>query len=225
MGKAGGGATLFVRAASGRGLDAAVSRAAEVVRAGGLVAYPTESFYGLGADAANEKAVERLYRTKKREPSLPILLLIASTDDISVYAERVPEAAWMLAEAFWPGGLTLVFRAAPSVSAMVTAGTGKIGLRVSSHPVASALVRASGAPVTATSANISGAPSCRTAKAVLRQFGRALDLILDGGKTPGRSSSTVLDVTTDPPLILREGLVTRRQLEGIIPLRVPVIRS
>jgi len=223
LGKVESGAPLVLKAAPSRGIRAVVARAAELLRSGGLVAYPTESFYGLAADATDEKAVVRLYRAKKRSPSLPVLILISSADEISAYAGRIPEVTWELTAAFWPGGLTLVFRAAPGVLPILTAGTGKIGLRVSSHPIAAALVRASGVPITATSANISGAPPCRTAKAVLRQFGSALDLILDGGRTPGKTGSTVLDLTVDPPLILREGLVTREQLGEMLLLRKPAI--
>jgi L-threonylcarbamoyladenylate synthase len=213
------GAPPVLRATFGRGLREAVARAAELVGAGGVVAYPTESFYGLAADATDDKAVARLYCAKRRSPSLPVLILIASADEISAYAEHIPESARRLTAAFWPGGLTLVLRAGPRVAPALTAGTGKIGIRVSSHPVAAALVRACGVPITGTSANISGAPACTTATEVLHQFGGSLELILDGGRTSGKAASTVLDLTVDPPLIIREGMVPRGQLEKWTALR------
>ena len=121
-------------------------------------------------------------------------------------------------DAFWPGGLTLVFEAGPNVSPLLTAGTHKIGIRYSSHPVAVALCRALGSAITGTSANLSGKPACSSAEAVLKAFGHRIDLILDGGKTEGRIGSTVLDVTEDPPKILREGMVSRKRLEKFISI-------
>jgi L-threonylcarbamoyladenylate synthase len=179
------------------------------------VACPTESFYGLAADAANEAAVERLFRVKQRRPTQPLLILIPYEDALTQYARAVPETARKLISEFWPGGVTLVFHAAEAVSPLLTAGTGRIGIRFSSHPLATSLTRAAGVPITGTSANLSGLPSCSTAEAVREQFGDALDLILDGGPTLGGKGSTVLDVTVDPPRILREGLVSREALSRI----------
>jgi L-threonylcarbamoyladenylate synthase len=196
--------------------NGAVEKAAGCLRSGGLVAYPTESFYGLGADATNRKAIERLFVVKKRAPHRPILILISSMDMLDRCVTSPPPVAHPLIEAFWPGGLTLVFEASPTIPSLLTANTGKIGVRLSSHPVATALTRALGTPVTGTSANISGEPACRRGEEVLSALGEGVDIILDGGMTPGGMGSTILDVTADPPQILREGMVPGEKLKKYI---------
>ena len=194
--------------------QAAINRAADSLLSGGLVAYPTESFYGLAVDASNEEAIERLFLVKKRRPGRPVLILIPSIESLAQYAARIPSIADQLIVAFWPGGLTLVFEAGTMVSPLLTGGTGKIGIRLSSHPVATALTRAIGVPISGTSANISGEPACRNAQEVLSCLGEMVNLILDGGETTGKIGSTVLDVTVHPPRILREGMVAKEQLEA-----------
>ena len=196
----------------GKHLELAAMEAAKILKSGGLVAYPTESFYGLAADAANETAILRLFHVKKRQAREPVLILIPSIESLKRYAVYVPETADRLMEAFWPGGLTLVFEAAKGVSSLLTAGTGKIGVRLSSHPVAMALVRAMGAAITGTSANISGEPPCNTPAGVLHALGKRVDIILDGGETPGQKPSTVLDMTAHPHAVLREGIIAREML-------------
>jgi L-threonylcarbamoyladenylate synthase len=200
-------------------MDEAIKRAKGALLSGGLVAYPTESFYGLAVDAINEEAIRRLFTAKKRKPDHPVLIVIPSVESFAQYAIQIPLIAHKLTHEFWPGGLTLVFEASSKVSSLLTAGAGKIGIRLSSHPVATALTRSIGAPITGTSANISGEPPCRTAQEVLQSLGEKADLILDGGKTEGKIGSTVLDVTVDPPQILREGLVPRRQLEKLMQVK------
>jgi L-threonylcarbamoyladenylate synthase len=128
--------------------------------------------------------------------------------------EQIPPVALRLIEKFWPGGLTLVFRASSKVSPLLTGGTQKIGIRLSSHPVATALARTIDAPISGTSANISGLPGCRNAQEVLESLGSGVDLILDGGETAGKVGSTVLDVTEQPPRILREGIILREQIKA-----------
>ncbi|MBW2203015.1 MAG: L-threonylcarbamoyladenylate synthase [Deltaproteobacteria bacterium] len=161
--------------------EQALKKAKEVLLQGGLVACPTESFYGLAVDATNEEAIRRLFALKKRAAEHPILLLIPSVDLLSEYVIRIPPVAHQLINEFWPGGLTLIFEASEKISPLLTAGTGKIGLRLSNHPLATALA-----------------------------------LIIDGGETAGGIGSTILDVTVDPPQILRNGMVQRRQLERFI---------
>jgi L-threonylcarbamoyladenylate synthase len=129
---------------------------------------------------------------------------------------RIPPVAHQLINEFWPGGLTLVFEASKRISPLLTAGTDKIGLRLSNHPLATALAQAIGAPVTGTSANISGTPPCCSAKEVLFSFREDIDLIIDGGETAGGIGSTILDMTVDPPQLLRNGIVKPRQLEKFI---------
>jgi len=196
--------------------EASVKEAAKVLLKGGLVAYPTESFYGLAAEAGNESALKRLFEAKKRPQCRPILVLTPSVEAVSQYVERIPPVAGRLIEAFWPGGLTLVFKARPSVSTLLTAGTGKIGIRLSSHPLATALAKAVGSPISGTSANISGRPGCRNAEEVLKAFGRDVPLILDGGEAVGATGSTVLDVTVDPPQILRDGMIPFTRIKEFI---------
>jgi L-threonylcarbamoyladenylate synthase len=201
--------------------QSAINRAVESLLSGGLVAYPTESFYGLGVDATNEEAIQRLFWVKRRQSSRPVLVLIPSVEILSLYADDpIPSIARRLIETFWPGGLTLIFKAGRGVSPLLTAGTDKIGIRLSSHPVAAALAQAMGVPISGTSANISGRPACRDPEEVLACFGEGVDLILDGGRTKGRVGSTVLDVTVDPPRILREGMVHRSRLEEVIGNRL-----
>lgn len=189
-----------------------LKRGAEAILRGGVVAFPTESFYGLGADPRDETAVRRIFRIKRRRDDHPLLILIPSREALDHYALSVPETARALMDRFWPGGLTLVFEARPALSSLLTAGTGKVGVRLSSHAVATGLCREAGTAVTGTSANYAGMPPCRNAGGVLETLGPELDLILDGGETPGGKGSTVLDVTTDPPQLIREGIVRRGDL-------------
>lgn len=200
--------------------EGAISEAGEILLSGGLVAYPTESFYGLAADATNETAIRRLFLAKQRSPGRPVLILIPTVEVLDQYAVNIPPVARQLIKEFWPGGLTLVFEAGPNISPLLTAGTGKIGIRLSSHPVATALTRAIDVPITGTSANISGKPPCRNANEVRSSLGKGVDLILDGGETKGEIGSTILDVTVDPPLILREGMVSQDEILTIPNIRI-----
>lgn len=182
-------------------------QAAQILRAGGLVAFPTETFYGLGAAGLDAAAVRRVFEAKGRPASMPLLLLVDSRAMAASVAAEIPPRASELMERHWPGALTLVLRATPRIPAEITAGTGTVGVRVPAHAVARALVRALGEPVTAPSANPTGVPPPVTADEVLGHFGGAIDLILDAGATPGGAPSTVLDVTVDPPRVIRQGAV------------------
>ena len=201
---------------TGEGQRVELNKAASIIHSGGVVAFPTESFYALGVSAWDEKAIQRLFAIKKREENQPLLLLIPTASLLNQYVIRIPDIASQIMEEFWPGGLTLIFEANPGLPQLLTSGTGKIGLRLSSHPVATALTRAVGAPITGTSANISGQTACSSAEAVRHSLGRSVDFILDGGETEGGKGSTVLDITVDPPTILREGMVSREQLEAYL---------
>jgi L-threonylcarbamoyladenylate synthase len=191
-----------------KGLKGAVS----ILEQGGIVAFPTESFYGLGVDATNSSAIERLFLVKKRNPALPLLILISSIDELSKYAASIPAEAEELARRFWPGGLTMVLQCSQALPPLLTAGTGKIGIRISSHPVAHALTLALKLPVTGTSANISGRPPCTRADQVVECLGEQVDLILDGGITEGARPSTLLDVTRNPPLLIRKGIIKAEEI-------------
>lgn len=184
-----------------------IEKAITILEAGGVVAFPTETFYGLAADATNEKAVDRIFEIKGRSFNNPIALIISKENDLDLLTDNIPEEAKKLMAAFWPGPLTLVFKASPSVSPRLTAGTGKIGIRISSHPIAHALAAGLGRPITATSANLSGGRECTTAEEVRGQMANAQLTVIDGGPTLGGRGSTFLDVTVDPPVLLREGAI------------------
>lgn len=196
-----------VRVEAATPVPRALDRAARVLAAGGVVAFPTETFYGLGAAALDGAAVRRVFALKGRPESRPVLVLVDSVAMVERLAAAVPGAACALMARHWPGPLTLVLAARPEVPGEVTAGTGTVGVRLSSHPVATGLVRRLGAPVTAPSANPSGAPPATTAAEVVRYFGPSLPLVLDGGSTPGGLPSTVVDATVSPPRVLRQGAV------------------
>ena len=195
-----------------------ISRAVEILADGGAIAYPTETFYGLGVDATNETAIQKIFIIKGRDFKNPIGLIIAQMDDVLPLVKEIPEAARRLMAAFWPGALTIIFAASDSVSPLLTAGTGKIGLRVSSHPIALKIVKELKKPLTATSANLSGAPECSRASDVIQQIGDKIDAIVDGGITQGEKASTLIDVTCTPPVILREGAISPKTIEKFIHL-------
>jgi L-threonylcarbamoyladenylate synthase len=197
---------------------AAFSRATEILASGGVVAYPTETFYGLGANATNEKAIRKIYAIKGRNFKSPLALIIDEVGSLYPLVREVPASALKLMQEFWPGPLTIVFSASDKILPVLTAQTGKIGVRVSGHPGARAIARLLGAPLTATSANLSGAAECSEASEVLKQIGDKIDAVIDAGKTAGGRGSTIIDVTLNPPVILREGIIaaqTIRQIVGI----------
>ncbi|MBW6485991.1 MAG: threonylcarbamoyl-AMP synthase [Syntrophobacterales bacterium] len=185
-----------------------LAEAVAVLRDGGVVAYPTETFYALGAAANNENAVEKIFNIKGRAFNNPLAVIVAAENDLLPLVAEIPNGAKILMKRFWPGPLTMVFGAAPAVSPRLTAGTGKIGIRISSHPIAAMLARELGAPLTATSANRSGEAEQDTAAGVESSLGALPDLIIEGGATPGGAGSTILDVTVFPFRILREGAVS-----------------
>jgi L-threonylcarbamoyladenylate synthase len=198
---------LFLKIDPGKPDEEKLGEAIRILLEGGVAAFPTETFYGLGADARNEAAVEKIFRIKGRDFHNPIALIVADEREVVPLVEEIPATAKILMQTFWPGPLTLIFRAAPSVSSRLTGGTGKIGIRVSSHPVARFLAASLAGPLTATSANLSGGPECSSADAVIRTLGDLPDAVIDGGPTPGGAGSTILDITVSPPLILREGAI------------------
>jgi len=197
---------------SDESLQKGLIEAVKIISEGGIVAFPTESFYGLGVDATNTEAVENLFQIKKRDHNLPILILISSMSNLPQCVTYIPLSAKRLGEKFWPGGLTMVFQSSPVVSSALTSSTGKVGVRISSHPLAHTLSKALHVPITGTSANISGKPPCLKADQVVEYFNSAVDIILDGGETQGKCPSTILDVTTDPPVIIREGMVKGEEI-------------
>ncbi|MBI4632763.1 MAG: threonylcarbamoyl-AMP synthase [Deltaproteobacteria bacterium] len=184
-----------------------IARAVRIMEEGGVIVYPTETFYGLGANAEDEEAVERIFLIKGRDAGSPLPVIIGSEKELALFTEEIPPKARLLMREFWPGALTLVFRASPRIPVRLTAGTGKIGIRISSHPLAAMLAKSMAHPLIATSANPSGSPSCTRAREVIRCLGDRIDAVIDGGETAGGHGSTILDVTVDPPALLREGAI------------------
>jgi len=190
-----------------------IKEAAGVIKAGGLIAYPTRCLYGLGADASNARAVNRIYTIKQRAARKPILILIDHPGQLDRLVTHVPRIAVNLMRQFWPGQVTLVFEAAKDVSPELTGGGGKIGIRLPGHPAASALVKAVAGPITGTSANLSGSPGCHRIRDLAPRIAHRLDLILDAGPLAGGRGSTVVDVTAgDRPVVLREGVISAREI-------------
>lgn len=194
---------------------AARERAARVVNAGGLLAFLTDTFYGLGADPFNPSALERINALKGREGK-PILVLSAEADDAARLIEERTRAFAVLAARHWPGALTLVAAARTEAPELLTAGTGTVGLRLPDDAGARAVVRACGGLLTATSANPAGEPPARTAGEVAHYFKEGLDLVIDGGAARTEQPSTIVDVTGTRPRLIREGVVTRAELEATL---------
>jgi L-threonylcarbamoyladenylate synthase len=191
-------------------------RAGAVLRRGGLVAFPTETVYGLGANALDGAAVARIFDAKGRPATNPVIVHVAGIEQAATVTACWPTTAQQLAERFWPGPLTLVLKKRPEVPSIVTAGGETVAIRSPAHPIAQGLIRAAGTPIAAPSANLSTRLSPTRAEHVLRGLGGRIDLLLDGGPTAGGLESTVLDLTSSPPCLLRPGLVSSRQLEAVI---------
>ncbi|MFF4693690.1 L-threonylcarbamoyladenylate synthase [Streptomyces sp. NPDC001307] len=200
-----------------------IENAASVLRAGGLVALPTETVYGLGANAEDPAAVARIFQVKGRPPSHPLIVHIGGAEQLDDWVKDVPATARLLAEHFWPGPLTLVLRRGPRVPLEATGGLETVAVRVPDHPVALALLSAFGGGVTAPSANRFGSVSPTTADHVRAELGEAVDFVLDGGPCEVGVESTIVDATGEIPSILRPGGVTREDLEAVLgcPLAVP----
>ncbi|HEX4130418.1 MAG TPA: L-threonylcarbamoyladenylate synthase [Pirellulales bacterium] len=200
----------------------AIARAAAVLRAGGLVVFPTETVYGLGANALDVEAVAGIYRAKGRPATNPLIVHVGTIADAQRLATTWPAAAEKLAERFWPGPLTIVLPKTSLVPETTTAGGATVALRMPSHPVARALLAASGVPLAAPSANTSTGISSTTAQHVLKTLNDRVDMVLDGGACPGGLESTVLDLSGEHPRLLRPGLIGVAELEAVLgtPIRV-----
>ena len=186
-----------------------------VLDSGGVIAFPTDTFYGLGADPFNPEAISKIFRIKQRPADKPLLVLIHSPDQVDRLTDQITPLAKLLMRLFWPGSLTLLFKAAPGLPRELTAGTGKVGIRLPAHLFTLQLLEGLDCPLTAPSANISGAREPVTAGEVVSAG--ALDVIVDGGPAPGGKPSTILDATTNPPTLVREGAVSRKDLQMVLP--------
>lgn len=193
-----------------------VARAAQVLRKGGLVAFPTETVYGLGANALDARAVQAIFTAKGRPADNPLIVHVAGVRQVRSLVRVFPQEARQLAREFWPGPLTLILPRKKVVPDVVTAGLETVAVRIPCHPVALALLKKAAIPVAAPSANRSGRPSPTTGLHVLKDLAGRVDVVLDGGQCAVGVESTVLDLTTVPPLILRPGGVTREQLEKVL---------
>lgn len=202
---------------------AAIAVAAQALADGRLVAFPTETVYGLGANALDAAAVERIFAAKQRPTTDPLIVHLARAHQLDRVAVDIPPVVHRLAERFWPGPLTLVLRRGPHVPPNVSAGRDTVAVRVPAHPVAHALLAACGAPIAAPSANLFSRPSPTTAQHVLDDLAGRVDIVLDGGPTTIGLESTVIDLTQTPPVLLRPGGVSVEALRALLPdLRVPV---
>lgn len=197
-------------------------QAAEVLRSGGLVAFPTETVYGLGADASNDDAVRRIFAVKGRPTDHPLIVHLGDAAQLDQWAATVPPAARLLADAFWPGPLTMLVEGSPLVSLVVTGGRSSVGLRVPDHPVAQELLRVFGGGIAAPSANRFGRVSPTTAAHVLADLGEEVDLILDGGPCRVGVESTIVDLTGERPVVLRTGGVSLDRLAEVLGHEVEI---
>ncbi|MCP4338885.1 MAG: threonylcarbamoyl-AMP synthase [Desulfobulbaceae bacterium] len=177
------------------------------LRQGGIVAFPTETYYGLAVDPECASAVTKLFEVKKRQEHKPLLLLIEKLEWLDSVAQKVPAVYWPLIKKHWPGPLTLIFQAKTTISQKITGNTGTVGVRISPHPVAQELVRRMGKPITATSANISGLAPARTSLEVAEMLGDSVDYIVDGGQTDAGLCSTIVDVKNGKLTLLRRGQI------------------
>ncbi|MBI3181273.1 MAG: threonylcarbamoyl-AMP synthase [Myxococcales bacterium] len=202
--------------------DELIARAVEILRRGGLVAFPTETVYGLGADAENELAVRRIFAVKGRPATHPLIVHLPGAPALGAWASRVPEEAQALAKAFWPGPLTLVLPRTGRASDAVTGGQETVALRVPAHPLALELLHAFGGGLAAPSANRFGGVSPTTAGHVRADLGDEVDLILDGGPCAVGVESTIVDLASEEPAILRPGGVPREELERVLRRPLPV---
>jgi L-threonylcarbamoyladenylate synthase len=195
-----------------------VRRAAEILRAGGLVAFPTETVYGLGADASSEQAVARLYRVKGRPAGHPVIIHFASSHEAFQWGAEIPQEAKRLAEKFWPGPLTLILKRSAKAKDFVTGGQPSVGIRVPSHPVAQALLKEFGGGVAAPSANRFGRVSPTTALHVREDLGGDVDLVLEGGESEAGIESAIVDFSTGRAMLLRPGVLSLEQLREVVPV-------
>ncbi|MBR4813647.1 MAG: threonylcarbamoyl-AMP synthase [Lachnospiraceae bacterium] len=193
------------------------AEAAQLLRDGELVAFPTETVYGLGGDALDPDASRRIYAAKGRPSDNPLIVHIADTDALPVLAEEIPQSAWELADRFWPGPLTIILRKKEIVPDATTGGLDTVAIRIPSDPVAAMLIRVSGVYIAAPSANASGRPSPTCAEHVYEDLKGRIPMILDGGSVPIGLESTIVDLTGETPLVLRPGFITIEQLREVLP--------
>jgi len=195
-----------------------ISDAAAILQNGGVIGYPTETVYGIGCNAFDEKAVNRIYDLKHRDKSNALIIIAADIIQISDIVQSIPEQAEKLIDNFWPGPLTMVFEMSQSLKDFPFGKSKTIAIRIPDCPICLSLLKISGFPIVSTSANISGQPAALKASEVYSYFGKQLDLIIDGGDTPSQEPSTVIDITKTPPRLIREGAITPLEITTVIDI-------
>jgi len=195
-----------------------IEKGIEIIRGGGVIAYPTDTVYGLGAGAYIESAAQRVFEIKGRKKNMALPLLLCDASQIHLVSNEIPHYAWDLIKAFWPGGLTLIVPRSRIVNDVITGGADTVAVRMPDHPVPWALIRGAGMPIIGTSANISGRPSVTGYEEVKEQLGDKVDLIIDAEPAPRGKESTVVDVTGGRAVILRVGHISKEQIAAVTPL-------
>ena len=185
-----------------------------ILNDGGVIAFPTDTYYGLGVDPFNTKGIRRIFEIKSRPTNKPILILVSSEAQVDQLAQSRSQEADVLIRKFWPAPLTLIFNAVPELPDILTARTGKVGIRLPANKWTCRLIKAVGCPLTATSANKSNKKNMRTAEEVDQVFGSEIDLIINPGPAPGGKVSTLLDTTVSPPVLIRHGAITQQEIES-----------
>ncbi len=201
-------------------IKAKIEKGVSILLSGGIIAYPTDTVYGLGVCSDSQEAILKVYEVKQRPLDIPLPLLLADISWIERVACYIPQIAYPLINSLMPGALTLVMKKADSVSDIISGGKDSIALRVPNHPVTLALIHGIGNPLIGTSANLSGKPSAITANEVTKLLGDKIDYVLDAGRCPGGKESTILDITGEIPVLLREGAIPRTEIEKVCRLKV-----
>jgi L-threonylcarbamoyladenylate synthase len=195
-----------------------IEKAIEILRKGGVVAYPTDTVYGMGTGIYNEAGIKKVYEIKKRSSGVALPVLLADASQLHEVAMDISPKAWRLIKEFMPGGLTLIVYRSRLISDLITAGGDTVAVRIPDHPVPYALIKGLGMPIIGTSANISGKPTLTSAEDVRRELGKSVDMVIDAGPVPNGKESTVIDVAGEIPVVLREGAISRAEIARVIEL-------
>lgn len=193
-----------------------IASAADVIRNGGLIVYPTETLYGIGVDARNAFAVRKVIAAKRRQEAKPILVLADSIEMVKTLTDEIPEKAFVLMKRFWPGPLTIVFKAAANIPEEITQRSGTIGIRIPDNQFCIELIKACACPLTSTSANVSGEPVHRMLTDIRQALGSGIDLYINAGTLPESKPSTVISIVDDPPKLIREGVISFEDVQSVL---------
>jgi L-threonylcarbamoyladenylate synthase len=193
-----------------------VEKGITILRKGGVIAFPTDTVFGVGAGIYNEEAIGRIFEVKKRTRNMSLPILLADVAQVHEVAAEIPAYGWKLIDCFWPGGLTLIVYRTRVIKDIITNGGDSVAIRMPNHPVPYALIKGCGMPLIGTSANISGEPAVTTAEAVKQQFKDTLDLVIDGIPAPNGTESTIIDATGEAPVIIRQGYIPKEVIEEVV---------